>query len=300
MGFSLGSNDAANIFGPGVASRAISLRAANILLFIFVIAGAILEGPKCMELMKDIGCLTQNPAFYATLAAAATMTIMSVAAIPASTSQAMMGGIVGAGLAIGQGLPDKGLFIKIVSCWVGTPIGAGIISFILMIVLERVQHHLFRSPQSLNLFIKTGLIISGAYGSYALGANNVANTTGVYYACGIIDAFWASVVGGFAIAIGAVVLGRRVMMTVGHKITNLSTLGALVSIMACSLTVHFYTQLQVPVSSSQAIVGAVIGIGLTKGSSSIYFPKLVGIFLGWLSTPLLAGVLAYLASRFLP
>ncbi|MBN2053663.1 anion permease [bacterium] len=294
MGWSLGTNDAANVFGTGVATKVVSFRLAALLMAMFIILGAWFEGPKCMELMKDLGCLTMDPAFWATIVAAVTMTIMSILAIPSSTSQAILGGIIGAGLATSQPIPDPRLLGKIIICWLGTPIGACIIAFVLTALLERTQNHLFRSASSFKVFITAGLIMAGCYGSYSIGANNVANTTGVYYACGMLSAKTASLIGGLAMALGAVTFGKRVMDTVGHKIADVGPLGALVAVLAESLTIHFYTQIGVPVSSSQAIVGAVMGVGLTKGSSGVYRAQLVEIFIGWIATPVIAFVLAWL------
>ena len=62
--------------------------------------------------------------------------------------------------------------------------------------------------------------------------------------------------------------------------------------LAAAITVEIFTQVGVPVSTSQAIVGGVVGVGLVKGARTISHRTLVGIGVGWISTPLLAGTLS--------
>jgi PiT family inorganic phosphate transporter len=59
------------------------------------------------------------------------------------------------------------------------------------------------------------------------------------------------------------------------------------------VTLHIFTQIGVPVSSSQAIVGAVVGVGMVKDVKTVSKRMLVEIGIGWISTPLLSGLLSY-------
>ena len=86
------------------------------------------------------------------------------------------------------------------------------------------------------------------------------------------------------------------MVTIGKKITPLDSFSALVVVLVHSLTLHFFTQLGIPVSSSHAVVGAVIGVGLLNGSETVNRKTLLKIFIGWITTPLIAGILAYSAA----
>ena len=292
MGWSLGANDAANVFGTGVATKVVKYRTAIILMSIFIMLGAYIEGPKCMTIMKDISKLKLNTAFIASLSAAITMTIMTIWAIPSSTSQAIMGAIIGGSIYAGI-TPNYSKLTKVVICWIFTPIGAAIISFILYHILDYILNFIFKSNIMFDRFIRWGLIISGCYGSYSLGANNVANTTGVYYSSGLLSAHDAAIIGGISIISGVITYSYKVMETVGSKITQMGPLGAFVAVMANAITVHIYTQIGVPVSSSQAVVGAVIGIGLVRGIGEVSFEKLKEIVVGWFTTPLFAGMVTW-------
>lgn len=308
LGWGLGANDASNIFGPGVAAKILSYRAAVILIAIFVTLGAVLEGPKCMETLGKLADIKNgNESFVILFATAFCVMVMSVFGLPISTSQAVVGAILGSvcfkhlhGVeAIGSQFSD---LAKIMVCWIGTPIGAMIVAFALYHILDRLLARHVKSIVVLNFFIKWSVIISGCYGAYCLGANNVANVTGIYVssgAGGLLTAQEAALYGGLAIAVGALTFSYKVMYTVGEKITVIGPLGALIAGVSHSLTVHFYTQIGVPVSSSQAIVGAVVGIGLIKGMKAIHPKTLVQIMIGWISTPIVAGVACYAMIRVL-
>jgi len=285
MGWALGSNDAANLFGTGVAARIIKYRTATFIISIFVIIGAFLEGPKAMETLGKLVDISKNMnmAFIVSLAAAIAVTIMSVLGLPISTSQAIVGAILGGAIILGN--VDTRKLTKIAICWVGTPIGAAIIAYIMYTLLDLVSKKFIKNVMIFNRFIQVSVILAGSYGSYALGANNVANVTAVYVGAGMMSPTTAALIGGFAIALGVLTYSRNVMTTVGKKITGIGPLGALVAELSHSITLHIYTQVGVPVSSSQAIVGAVIGTGLVKGYRAVSYKKVLHIFLGWIFTP---------------
>ncbi len=292
LGWSLGANDAANVFGTAVASRVIRFSVAAAITAIFVIAGAVLQGAQGMRTLSNLTAQDLNTAFISTLAAALTTTGMTYLALPVSTSQAMVGAILGIGLTLGQPINWNGLN-TVALCWIGTPVGAMVIAFVL--------YHLFRwmlgkftfGILTLNAIVKYGLLFSGAYGAYALGANNVANVTGVFAAAGLISVAQATLIGSVSIALGAATFGKRVMLTVGDELVHLDGFSAFIAVLAQAITVHIYAEIGVPVSTSQAIIGAVLGIGMVMGMKTVNLRVLLNIVIGWLSTPVISGLVAF-------
>ena len=138
--------------------------------------------------------------------------------------------------------------------------------------------------------MKLGLIDVGCYGAYALGANNVANVVGAFVGASLVSARTGVVLGGLSIVTGSVTFSKRVMTTVGSRITPLDPFSALVVIMAEAITVHIYTQIGVPVSTSQAVVGAVAGIGLLLRTRTINRTMLMFILIGWVLTPVVSAI----------
>ena len=298
LGWSLGANDSANIFGTGVTTGIVKYQTAILLTAIFVLIGSIIEGPKCMRIVGDLSRLVPIEAFLCALAAAIVMTILTYFAIPASTSQAIIGAVIGAGILSGSA--DFSKLIKIVACWVLTPIGGMVFGYLLYHSLKFIFDKTIPSLTYRNTVYGVGIIVAGCYGAYSLGANNVANVTGIYVGSGLLSCQTAAFIGGLSIASGTLTYGKKVMITVGKGIAPLDPFTALVTILAEALTLHLFTQIGVPVSSSQAIVGAVVGVGIVGGLRTINPKMLVKITVGWLITPFAAGLMTILFIYFTP
>jgi PiT family inorganic phosphate transporter len=292
LGWSLGANDSANVFGTGVATGTVRYRTAILLTALFVLLGACLEGPKCMPTVGDLSRLVPVEAFWCALASAITMTAVTYLAIPASTSQAIIGAVVGAGLLSNSA--DFSRLYKIVSCWVFTPFSGLIAAYLLHRLLGYLLERLRLTLARRDLLYSAGILAAGCYGAYSLGANNVANVTGVYVGSGVLLPATASLIGGLSIAGGVLTYSRKVMMTIGKGIVPLDPFSALVVVLAEAITMHVFTQIGVPVSSSQAVVGAVVGVGLVAGLRTLSFRMLTKIGLGWALTPVAAGILTWL------
>ncbi len=290
LGWSLGSNDASNVFGTAVSSRMLKFWTAAVLASIFVVTGAIISGHAGIETLKGLTSISLDQAVISSVAAAVTVSIMTVLRLPVSTSQAVVGAIMGIGILNNQ-INLSGLG-KVVACWVGTPAGALIISiplyYVAAAIYNRLNMNLFRADSMLRF----GLVAAGSYGAYALGANNVANVTAVFVGAGLITIFLATLIGGVSIALGILTFSKPVMETVGKKLVNLDPFSAFVVVLAEAITVHIYTMIGVPVSTSQAVVGAVIGIGIVKGVNTVSKKTLKNILMAWFLTPVVSCFLA--------
>ncbi len=108
----------------------------------------------------------------------------------------------------------------------------------------------------------------------------------------MLTVFSATLIGGLSIGLGIMSFSGRVMETVGKRLVKLDAFSALVIVLAEAITVHFYTFIGVPVSTSQAVVGAVLGVGIVKGINTIDRRILVNVLFGWFLTPVVACFLA--------
>jgi PiT family inorganic phosphate transporter len=177
----------------------------------------------------------------------------------------------------------------------------------------------------LDALTRYALLIVGAFGSYSLGANNIANVMGVFVPVAPFSEIslfgWLVLspaqqlffIGGLAIAFGVLTYSRKVMMTVGQGIMKLSPVAAFVVVSAHSLVMFIFSSQGleqfltshglpaiplVPVSSSQAIVGAIMGVGLLTDIRSVRWRVLGGISSGWVVTPLIAGLICFISLFF--
>lgn len=230
------------------------------------------------------------------LAAALTVTIMTYLRLPVSTSQAVIGSIMGGGLLLGK--TDFSYSVKFLSAWVVTPLGALIISFIIYKLIESLVEPRINNLVVYDIIIKIGFFYAaGIFAAYSLGANNVANVTSIYAGqLNLITTQQAVLIGGISIAIGVLTFSKRVMFTVGKGLVPLSPMSGFVSVLAAAITVYIYARIGIPVSTSQAIVGAVIGIGLVKGAKSVNSKTLLNILFAWFGTPTVAGIVSFLFS----
>jgi inorganic phosphate transporter, PiT family len=325
LGWSLGANDASHVFGSAVGSKMVTFRKAAIIASVFFILGAVLQGSGTSHTLGKLGEINAlGGSFTVALAAAITIYMMTKFALPISTTQAIVGAIIGWNIFTGNHTDSKTLS-TIVSAWVAGPVMGAIFAILLYMALKlfkkSVRIHLVRFES----YIRTGLIVAGAFGSYSLGANNIANVMGVFLPAfhlnnldlGIFTLSSAQqlfLLGGLAIAAGIITYSWKVMDTLGNNILELSAEAALVVVLAQSLVLFIFSSTalsnfsvhhgfppipMVPVSSSQVVVGCIIGIGLYKGARNINFKVLGEIALGWLISPLSSGLLTFFMLFFM-
>ncbi|MGI9437619.1 MAG: inorganic phosphate transporter [Geminicoccaceae bacterium] len=325
LGWSLGANDAANVFGTAVGTRMVRFGTAALIAGLFVTLGATVSGAGAAETLGALGAVNTLPgAFMAALAAALAVYGMSRLGLPVSATQAIVGAIIGWNLF--SGFPtDLGVLTTIITTWIGCPILAALIAMPLFSVsrwgVNKARLHLLRQ----DAYLRVTLIATGAFGAYALGANNIANVMGVFVDANPFTTFSIGsiiltgtqqlfLLGGLAIALGIVTYSKRVMYTVGAELLPLSPLGAWAAVTAHSLVLILFASQNlanflatiglpspplVPISSSQAVVGAVLGIGLLKHGRGVRWTMLGRIVVGWLITPMVAGILCFVALFFL-
>lgn len=326
LGWSLGANDAANVFGTAVGTRMVKFRTAAIISSIFIIIGAVYAGAGASETLGELGSVNALAgAFMVAFSAGITVYWMVESGLPVSTSQAIVGGIVGWNL-YSDKHTDIAVLSKIVSTWVICPILAGIISVLLYLLvkfwLKHSNIHLIRQ----DCYTRAGLIIAGAFGSYALGANNIANVMGVFVNSspfkplnfgGLFSLNSTQIlflIGGISISFGVITYSKKVINTIGNSLMSMSPLVAWIVVVSQSLVLFLFASqgLQhflishnlpslplVPVSSSQAVIGAVIGIGLVKGGKNVRWSILGRIAIGWVATPIISAIICFISLFFL-
>jgi len=139
------------------------------------------------------------------------------------------------------------------------------------------------------------MVITASGLAFAHGSNDVANAVGPLAAVvstaksGMITGkaaldTWILVVGGIGIVIGLATYGRKVIATVGSKITHLTPSRGFAAELGASMTIVVASSTGMPISTTHTLVGAVLGVGLAKGISAINLTVVRGIFASWLIT----------------
>ena len=324
LGWSLGANDAANIFGTAVATRMVKFRVAAFITSVFIVFGAVYSGAGATHTLGVLGEVNAiGGAFTVALSAAIAVTILIRRTLPVSISQSIVGAIIGWNLFTSSPTDLDSLY-SIVLSWLLNPLLAGLLSFgiyhLLNFIIPKLKVHLL----TLDKLYRITMVFIFMFGAYSLGANNISKVVGVFVSSSpfndidfagfqITKLTQLFFFGGLSMVLGVFTYSHKTLHTIGRKIYKLSPLSALVTLFSSSLVLFLFSSERikelllsaglpsfplVPVSITQAMFGAVIGIGLAKGGGYINYKTSFKILLGWVITPFSA-ILISLLSLFI-
>jgi len=182
---------------------------------------------------------------------------------------------------------------------------AGIVSIFVVILglvaLRNIEDKRTEDYSTVEGIFRKLQIITSCYVAFAHGANDVANAIGPVAAiiplaqglelgAQVEVPMWLLAIGGVGIAFGCMTWGRRVMKTVGGRITALTNTRGFSVDFGAATTVLVASKLGLPISTSHTVVGAVIGVGLARGLEAIDLSVIKKIIISWLLTlPVAAG-----------
>ncbi|QOR94977.1 inorganic phosphate transporter [Thermosphaera chiliense] len=321
MAVNIGGNDAANPVDTAVGSGVLTVRQALALFSIGVFAGALLQGSFVIKTIGK-GIVPTIPlagAVATVLAAGSWVLIATLKGMPISTSQSIVGSVIGVGLGmvlkgeLSLGDLNFSVLSNIVLSWIISPLSAILLSLSLYTVLQKRLTMLETTPGGRRA-IKILMILTLLFSAYSFGANDVANATGVYLFVtskylGLPDAHTMLVLasmGAAGIVVGGWSIGRKVIDTVAYKITKLDYGSGVVAEASNSLTVWLFTTIPswligygMPISTTHASVSSIIGVGLAKygrkwfqGSKSVVL-KIVFSWLLTLPITIIIGAILY-------
>uniref|UniRef100_UPI0035CAE1F3 inorganic phosphate transporter n=1 Tax=uncultured Nostoc sp. TaxID=340711 RepID=UPI0035CAE1F3 len=147
-------------------------------------------------------------------------------------------------------------------------------------------------------------LLSACFVAFAHGSNDVGNAiaplaaivyinrTGSVPTDGITIPIWILILGGAGIVGGLAIWGKKVIATIGENIIALQPSSGFCAELATATTILIASRLGLPVSTSHALVGGVVGIGLVQNIKSIKFQTLKGIAAAWLITIPVSAVLS--------
>lgn len=304
--FWMGGNDMANSVAPLVGGGVLDFKKAAILFTISMAIGAFVQGYMVtVTLGKGVAPnISVYEGIVASVAAIIWIAIATIKGMPISTTQSIVSGVIGIGLfrflVKGIWCLNLGVVWRIILSWVLSPLTAILIAWATCSLLLR-----YGSKLSLKV-VKALAISTLIFTAYSFGTNDIANAIGVYVASlparyGLPDTQTRLLLTAYAvlvIALGGFIAGRKVVETVGFRITRLTPL---LSIPANTdgITVWLFTTVPyilfgygMPISTTYAAVGAVIGTGLARyGRNGISIRTVIMIISSWVFTlPLVASI----------
>ena len=176
-----------------------------------------------------------------------------------------------------------------------------IVGIIGIFLLRKIQAQREEDYSTVENIFRKLQVVTSCYVAFSIGANDVANAIGPV--AGILPlaetgqlSLNASIppqllaLGGIGIAVGAMTWGRKVMKTVGSRITNLTNTRGFSVDFGAATTVLVASKLTLPVSTSHTVVGAVIGVGLARGLEAVDLSVIKKIVISWVLTLPIAAV----------
>ncbi len=297
VALSIGANDMANAIGTTVGSNVLRYRRAILYGGIAVGIGALWGGSNTIETVGKgvIDTTTVEPAVLAAaiFCAALTVGVATYLSFPVSATQALVGSLAGTGMAMGIELNSQ-VLLDIAVVWLFLPFLSMALSFSLYFVIRVPFSAIYgRWYGAYQILIRYLVIFSGILVAFSLGTNNIGNVVGVLEVNSVLGTVPSVVLGAVGITIGAFLFSQGVILSIGKRITTLDPLRAFVSQLATALSVLVCTAIGIPVSLSQAMVGSVMGCGLTKGRAYINKGFMLKVVASWALCPLLSGLTMY-------
>ncbi|PFN98146.1 anion permease [Bacillus sp. AFS076308] len=295
----IGASGTAASMGSAYGADAIKNKwLAMVLVAIAAFLGAVLGGG---EVVKTIGSgiipskiLTIELVVLILAGATLTLFIANLMGIPLSTSEVTVGAIVGAGIAF------KSLFINsllvIIAFWVIVPVVSFIITFIFgkLIAKSEKRWPSLTKQGKWKKWLGRILVLGGCFEAFSAGMNNVANAVGPLVGAGMLSTSKGIWIGGLFVALGAILLGGRVIETNGKKITKLSLLeGSAVSFTGGAL-VTIASIFGLPIPLTQVTTCGILGIGASQKGIGFWQKAVIRKILKvWLISPLASLVISY-------
>lgn len=294
-GLAIGANDAANSFADWIGARVGRVMTGMFLCGGFALLGAIVEGGK---VSKTIGkgivspeYLTVEVAMIGIIGAILWVFLATYFGMPISTTHSIVGGVAGLGMAMA--VPVNWIILKkIVICWFATPTGACLIAIFIFTFLIFIIKKL-KIQESFDKISKVLLTLTSCYVAYTWGTNDVANATALVSSSGALPIKMAVLIGGIGMFLGAVLFGAKVASNVGFNITRITPAMGICADLSAAITIHFFTQIKIPVSTTHALVGAIVGVGLVRGSKMVNLRIARDIAIAWVITPVVSGIVSF-------
>jgi len=311
MAIALGGNDAATPCDTSVGARVISIRKAVLLFAAFTSVGALTQGYMVMKTVgRGIVPAIDLLGVLVTISVAFSWIMFcNYFGLEISVTHSIIGAVLGYGFAsYGLSGINWGLVEKVILSWISSPFLAMILAY----SFYKLMIHAFKEDNSIaSRVMPTLLIMSLCYSAYAFGTNDIANATGVYVTVSEIIfggtpesnvMFILAIIGCIGVAIGGLVLGTRVIGTVAFKITRLDPVSGFAAELSNALVVHMFTTIPyfllgygIPISTSLAGVGSVIGVGLAMyRSAGINKRVLVRLFTAWVASVAVTALASYI------
>lgn len=294
--FTNGFHDTANAMATSIATGALKPRIAVILSGALNFVGAFLSVAVATTIATGIvnaNVITTTVVFAGLIGAITWNLVTWLFGLPSSSSHAVIGGIIGAAV-VGTGFQAvelEGVLSKVLIPAFASPIIAALAAALAIWLALRIVSH--ARPDFIQRGYRIGQVASAAMVSLAHGTNDAQKTMGIITLAlitnGTISAkagvpTWVIIACATAIALGTYIGGWRVIRTVGHGITDITTPQGFAAETVSSAVILGAAHLGFAVSTTQVCSGSVLGVGLGKRGALVRWGTVGQMALAWLVT----------------
>ncbi len=302
MALSIGANNSAAEMGPAYGAGVRSRREAVALIAGFCILGAVLAGQPVMatvgQKLVGGGVLAGNlkGVLVIVISALALITVANALRIPIATSHAVVGSVIGLGLFYRA--VNVPLVLTVVVWWIATPLASLGVSYLIgRFAYPRLLHQFgrFRSESAVRRVLAALVTISSCWMAFSAGSNSLAKAMGPAVGAGVFRPVGGALLGGSAMALGALLLGGRMIHIVGKEIASICPLCA-VLVQGISASIVFSaTRFGMPVSLAEIVTCSVVGFslaanGLRATAGNTHVRRMMVL---WPAAPATAGFIAF-------
>jgi PiT family inorganic phosphate transporter len=300
-----GFHDAANAIATSISTRALTPRVALLLAAVMNFVGAFLGTKVAATVFSVLEPPTGEHALvvvFAALGGAITWNLITwYFGLPSSSSHALIGGLVGAGLAGGITVQWHAVIDKVIVPMFLSPVVGGILAFLVMLAILWLFKD--KRPGTTNRGFRIAQTVSASAMALGHGLQDAQKTMGVIvlalvtggYQEGFDIPWWVVVLSAGAISLGTYSGGWRIMRTLGRRIIHIDPAAgfAAESVAASVLYTAAYV-FEAPISTTQTITGSIIGAGATRGRRAVRWGVAGNILVAWVLTMPMAGLVAAL------
>ncbi|GJE29376.1 inorganic phosphate transporter [Methylobacterium organophilum] len=299
-----GLHDAANSIATIVSTRVLRPQYAVLWAAFFNFIAFLFFGLHVAQTLGtgivDAAIVDPRLIFSALMGAIAWNVITWVLGIPSSSSHALIGGLVGAGIAKGGlGAVVWGGLTKTAAAIVLSPL----VGFVLALLLVLAVSWIFvrQTPFAVDSTFRVLQFASASLYSLGHGGNDAQKTMGIIavllYSQGHLGEgfhvpLWVVLACQAAMALGTLMGGWRIVHTMGSKITRLNPMQGFCAETGGALTLFMATGLGIPVSTTHTITGAIVGVGAARRTSAVRWGVASNIVVAWVLTLPAAALIA--------
>jgi PiT family inorganic phosphate transporter len=292
----LGGNNFSTCLGASFGAGIIKLSDAMLIASVGVLAGTLLEGYKLSKVFggQILPALSTSGLVVILLTGLSVMVIVTFFRLPLSLSQVLVG--AGWGLALAADTQVASAYsITVLLSWVLSPA----LGFFLSAIIESVVLKLGRRAKdvlALNRMYANLTLIAGFYAAYTLGANTLGLVVGLL-SSNVGDRLSLSLALSTATIVGILFLSKGTVRSVADNLVGLNPSTALSAQFGGAMSVHVFTQLGLPVSISQVVIGGMSGAASVKHMSITNKRIIQQVIAGWTIGPVAGIVLSFLLMK---